>query len=440
MQAISVSSFIFLGLLSISCPRQPKDNYTHTASSAISAHDTLKLPAPDESASRTIFARVIGWKEGEKPVAPRNFKVSAFIKGIKSPRNTYVLPNGDVLAVLSNSERSEKEQRQNKVSGKAASEVPGKSANTILLLRDKNQDGMAEETYTFLAGLNQPYGLTLIGNSLYVAHTDGVYKYPYKTGDTTIKGKGIKIVKLPAGGYNNHWTRNLLSAGDGRNIFISVGSGSNVGENGMHNEICCAAILRVDTSGKNETVYADGLRNPVGLALHPETKKLYTVVNERDGLGDDLVPDYFTSVKEGAFYGWPYSYFGQHEDPRLKGQRPDLVKKAIVPDYPLGAHTASLGLTFYDGEAFPQKYHNGAFIGQHGSWNRSEFVGYKVIFIPYTDGKWKPAEDFLTGFIAGRSNEVHGRPVGVTLTKDGSLLVCDDAAGVIWHIGYTHTN
>lgn len=269
-----------------------------------------------------------------------------------------------------------------------------------------------------------------------MANTDGVWQYPYKTGDTKITGTGKKILSLPAGGYNNHWTRNLITNADKSKIYVTVGSGSNVGENGMENEVRRAAILEINPDGTGEKIYASGLRNPVGVDWAPGTNMLWTAVNERDGLGDDLVPDYITSVKPGGFYGWPYAYFGQNEDPRLKGKNPELVKKTIVPDVPVGSHTASLGLAFYKDKKFPAKYQGGAFIGQHGSWNRSALVGYKVLFVPFKDGKpsGKP-EDFLTGFIADvEKAEVYGRPVGVTQTPDGALLVADDVSGIIWKV------
>jgi len=354
----------------------------------------------------------------------------------ESPRSIYIAPNGDILIALSNSERDTKDKIANAISGKAKSEVGGESANTVLLLRDKDQDGKFEIRSTFLSGLNQPYGMLIIGNSFYVANTDGLFQYPYTAGDTKITGKGKKIVSLPAGGYNNHWTRNLIANADNSKIYISVGSGSNVGENGMEYEQRRANILEVNPDGTAEKIYASGLRNPVGLDWAPGTKVLWTAVNERDGLGDDLVPDYITSVKEGAFYGWPYSYFGKNEDPRMKGQRPDLVKSAIVPDMPVGSHTASLGLAFYNGNKFPGKYQNGAFIGQHGSWNRSKLSGYKVAFVPFKNGK--PAgklEDFLTGFVSDESkSEVYGRPVDVAVAPDGSLLVADDVSSTIWRV------
>jgi glucose/arabinose dehydrogenase len=395
-----------------------------------------QLPAPDLSASKTKFSKVIGWPEGKTPVAPAGFTVTKFAGNIKNPRNIYVAPNGDILAVLSNSERTKKEQAENERSGKAQSEQGGESANTIVLFRDKDHDGKPELQTAFLSGLNQPYGVLIIGNTLYVGNTDGVYTYPYKTGDTKITGIGKKIVDLPAGGYNNHWTRNLIASPDNSRIYISVGSGSNAAEHGVANEVRRADILEIKPDGSGEVIYASGLRNPSGLAWAPVTNVLWTAVNERDGLGDNLVPDYVTGVKKGGFYGWPYSYFGQNEDPRLAGQQPELVKKAIVPDIAVGAHTASLGLAFYKDNKFPAKYQGGMFIGQHGSWNRSELSGYKVAFIPFKNGKQTGAqEDFLTGFIADdEKSEVYGRPVGVAVTTDGAMLVADDVSNTIWRV------
>lgn len=399
----------------------------------------LNLPAPDTNAAKSNFSKVIGWPEGKAPVAPAGFSVSKFASKIKSPRNIYIAPNGDILVALSNSERNTKEKIAAAISGKAKSEVGGESENTVLLYRDTNNDGKFDLQTTFLTGLDQPYGLLIIGNSFYVANTDGLYQYPYKTGDTKITGTGKKILSLPAGGYNNHWTRNLIANADNSKIYITVGSGSNVGENGMENELRRANILEINPDGTGEKIYASGLRNPVGVAWAPGTKVLWTAVNERDGLGDDLVPDYITSVKQGGFYGWPYSYYGQNEDPRMKGQHPELVKAAIVPDLAVGAHTASLGLAFYTGKNFPSKYQGGAFIGQHGSWNRSKLAGYKVAFVPFKNGTIAgKMEDFLTGFIADESkSEVYGRPVGVAVAKDGAILVADDVSSTIWRVAAT---
>ena len=432
----------YLGLLALSvslfaaCNSSNKQNETADTVHVARDVDTLNLPAPDTTASKNNFSKVIDWPANKMPIAPKGFVVSKFADGMKSPRNIVVAPNGDILVALSNSERSTKEAIANAISGKAKSEVGGKSVNTIMLFRDANQDGRPELTSTFLSGLNQPYGMAFIGNSFYVANTDGLWMFPYKTGDTKITGEGKKIVSLPAGGYNNHWTRNLLVSKAKDKIYISVGSGSNVGENGMEHEVRRAAILEVNPDGTGERIFASGLRNPVGMDWAPNTGMLWTAVNERDGLGDDLVPDYITSVKNGGFYGWPYAYFGQHEDPRLKGVNPELVKKTLVPDVAVGSHTASLGLAFYTNNKFPAKYQGGAFIGQHGSWNRSQLTGYKVAFVPFNNGRpTGPMQDFLTGFIADASkSEVYGRPVGVVVSPDGALLVADDVSGVIWRI------
>jgi glucose/arabinose dehydrogenase len=423
--------------LFVACNSQSdKGASTDSLSQDSTTTEALNLPAPDTNAAKNNFSKVIGWPTGKTPVAPAGFTVSAFATNMKSPRSIYIAPNGDILIALSNSERDVKDKIANAVSGKAKSEVGGESANTVLLLRDKDQDGKFEVRSTFLSGLNQPYGMLIIGNSFYVANTDGLFQYPYQPGETKITGKGKKIVNLPAGGYNNHWTRNLIANADNSKIYISVGSGSNVGENGMEYEVRRAGILEVNPDGTGEKIYASGLRNPVGLDWAPGSKVLWTAVNERDGLGDDLVPDYITSVKEGAFYGWPYSYYGQNEDPRMKGKRPELVKSAIAPDMPVGSHTASLGLAFYTGNKFPAKYQNGAFVGQHGSWNRSKLSGYKVAFVPFKNGK--PAgklEDFLTGFVSDESkSEVYGRPVDVAIAPDGSLLVADDVSSTIWRV------
>lgn len=421
----------------IACNSEHKENTTGTDSTVTdTAENALNLPAPDTNAAKNNFSKVIGWPEGKTPVAPAGFTVTKFATKIKSPRNIYIAPNGDILVVLSNSERNTKEKIANVLSGKAKAEVGGSSANTVMLYRDSNNDGKFDLQTTFLSGLDQPYGVLIIGKSFYVANTDGLYQYPYQTGDTKISGTGKKILSLPAGGYNNHWTRNLIANADNSKIYITVGSGSNVGENGMEHELRRANILEVNPDGTGERIYASGLRNPVGVAWAPGTSTLWTAVNERDGLGDDLVPDYITSVQDGGFYGWPYSYYGQHEDPRMKGQHPELVKSAIVPDLAVGSHTASLGLTFYTGKAFPDQYQGAAFIGQHGSWNRSKLAGYKVGMVKFKDGKPQgKMEDFLTGFIADESkSEVYGRPVGVAVAKDGALLVADDVSSTVWRV------
>jgi len=402
-------------------------------------YGTPKLPPPNATPSAIHFSKVIGWPEGKTPVAPPGFKVTLYADRLDYPRWLYVLPNGDVLAAESRTEPKQKggEPGQNEIErGMIESGVVGKSANRITLLRDANHDGIPELRSAFLTGLNQQMGMALRGDTFYVANTDSVLVFPYRTGETQITAKGRKILDLPAGGYNNHWNRNLLFKPDGSKLLIAVGSDSNVGEHGMDNEHRRACILEVNPDGSGERVYASGLRNPQGLDFEPVTGVLWTAVNERDELGDELVPDFITSVREGGFYGWPYSYFGQHEDPRRKGERPDLVAKAIVPDYAVGAHTASLGLAFYKGTAFPETYRGGAFVGQHGSWNRSTLAGYKVLFVPFKGGKPNgPAQDFLTGFIVGEGKrEVYGRPVGLAVLPDGSLLVADDAGGKIWRV------
>ena len=394
-----------------------------------------KLPEPDQSASAVNFSRVIGWPEGRGPVAPEGFQVEAFGAGLDSPRWLHVLPNGDVLVAeartLPKSDRPAEIQE-----GLAAAGSVGVSPNRLTLLRDGDGDGTAEVRETFVEYLNQPFGMALVGDELYVANTDGVVRFPYREGQTRIDAPGELILPLPAGGYNNHWTRNIIASPDGQKLYVSVGSASNVGEYGMDEEIRRANILEINPDGSGEKVFASGLRNPNGMDWAPETSALWTAVNERDGLGDDLVPDYITSVRDSGFYGWPYSYYGQNEDPRRAGERPDLVARAIVPDYALGSHTASLGLLFYDGGSFPERYRGGAFVGQRGSWNRSDFSGYKVVFVPFDGGQPSGApEDFLTGFIADpERGEAYGRPVGLALLPDGSLLVADDAGNTVWRV------
>ena len=375
----------------------------------------ITLPPPYATESKTNNSKVIGWPAGKTPKAPEGFTVAKFADGFENPRWTYISPNQDIFVVESGTRSSK---------------------NQITVLRDKDKDGKFETREVFISGLNKPFGMLVLKDFFYIANTDGLYRYPYKNNPLKLESKGEKILELPAGGYNNHWTRNLLAGPDGSKIYVSVGSGSNNGENGMDKEIRRAAILEINPDGTGEKIFASGLRNPVGMDWNPVNKELWTAVNERDELGDDLVPDYITSVKRDGFYGWPYSYFGSIPDPRMKGQRKDLVEKAIVPDVPVGSHTASLGLAFYTKEKFPAKYKNGAFVGQHGSWNRSKISGYKVLFVPFKDGKpsGKP-EDFLTGFISDENKaEVYGRPVAVTVMNDGSLLVNDDSGNTIWKV------
>ena len=376
------------------------------------------------------YSKVRGWPEGITPIAPAGFKVTKFAEDFRNPRWAYVMPNGDILI-------SEAETMPKKIDyeAKALSQNLGKSANRITLLRDANRDGKPEVRTTFLENLEQPFGMLELNGYFYVANTDGIWRYPYKKGSTKITSKGEKILDLPKGGYNNHWTRNIISSPDKKKIYVSVGSASNVGEYGMEEERRRANILIINPDGTGEKIFAGGLRNPVGMDFHPETKKLWTAVNERDGLGDDLVPDYLTKVKENGFYGWPYVY-GTTLDPRRIGERDDLLNDVIQPDVLLGSHTASLGLTFFSSSKFGRKYKHGAFIGQHGSWNSSELVGYKVVFVPFKDGKPTGGpEDFLTGFFKDKiNNEVYGRPVCVTELPGGRLLVCDDSANTLWLI------
>ena len=399
--------------------------------------DTLLLPRPFATQSVKNYSRVIGWEQAQTPVAPVGFKVTKFAGGLSNPRWIYVAENGDIFVAESKTTVKGIKKIAAEISGKSKSQNSEESANRITLLRDTDKDGVPEKRTVFAGGLNQPFGMLILNNKFYVANTDGLLEFDYTPGATRLTGSGKKILSLPAGGYNNHWTRNIIANKNGTKIYVSVGSGSNVAEHGLENEIRRANILEINPDGSGERVFASGLRNPVGMAWAPGTSTLWTAVNERDELGDDLVPDYMTGVKEGGFYGWPYAYFGQNPDPRMKeNSRPDLVQKTIIPDVPLGNHTASLGLAFYDKTAFPAKYHNGAFVGQHGSWNRSELSGYKVVFVPFKNGRpTGQPEDFLTGFRAGTStNDVHGRPVGVAVLADGSLLVADDAGNTIWQI------
>ncbi len=403
----------------------------------VSEFQTDTLPAPYTTKSTKNYSKVIGWKEGEAPRAPEGFTVSKFASGLTNPRWIYQGPNGDVFVAETQTVLKGLIKFGAGISRKIKTQNYGTSANRIRLFRDKDGNGSYETVMVFAEGLNQPLGMLILNGHFYVANTDGLFMYPYTEGDTKLRSGAKKIVNLPAGGYNNHWTRNITANDAGTKIYVSVGSGSNNADHGMEHEIRRANILEINPDGTGEQIYASGLRNPVGMGWEPVTKTLWTAVNERDGLGDDLVPDYATGVKRGGFYGWPYAYFGANADPRMKKDpHPELVSVTIVPDVPLGSHTASLGLAFYTGTKFPARYRGGMFIGQHGSWNRSSLVGYKVVFVPFSGGRpsGKP-EDFLTGFIAGGDDsEVHGRPAGVTVLKDGSMLVADDASNTVWKI------
>jgi glucose/arabinose dehydrogenase len=400
---------------------------------------TPTLPRPIHRLLPTVdIAEATGWPEGRTPTAAAGMRVNALAAGLEHPRWVYVLPNGDVLVAEASAPPKPPSDKKPGIKGyfmqkamkKAGSAVP--SANRITLLRDADGDGVAEQRSVFLSGLMSPFGMALVGNDFFVANADAVVRFPYTPGATTIEAAGVQVAPLPAG-INHHWTKNLIASPDGSRLYATVGSNSNIGENGMDIEVNRAAILEIVPATGQVDLFASGLRNPNGMDWEPVTGMLWTVVNERDEIGSDLVPDYMTSVQRGGFYGWPYSYFGQHVDVRVQPQRPDLVAKAIVPDYALGPHTGSLGLVFYDGQWFPEKYRGGVFIGQHGSWNRKPPSGYKVIFIPFAGGKPAGAhEDILTGFREG--DVAYGRPVGVAVANDGALLVADDVGNVIWRV------
>ena len=398
-----------------------------------------KLPEPNKTLIPTVnIAPAIGWPAGAKPTAAPGTQVAAFAEGLDHPRWLYVLPNGDVLVAETNAPPKPDDSKgirgwvMKKVMGRAGAGVP--SANRITLLRDKDHDGVAETRTVFLENLNSPFGMTLVGNDLYVADTDRLLRFHYENGDTAIKSPPIKVVDLPGGTLNHHWTKNVIASKDGSKLYVTVGSNSNVGENGLDKEEGRAAIWEVDRATGNHRIFASGIRNPNGLAWEPHTGALWTAVNERDEIGSDLVPDYITSVKDGAFYGWPFSYYGQHVDVRVEPQNPDLVAKAIAPDYAVGPHTASLGLSFAEGNTLPAQFKEGAFIGQHGSWNRKPHSGYKVIFVPFAGGKptGQPV-DVLTGFL-NDDEKAMGRPVGVVIDQQGGLLVADDVGNRVWRV------
>jgi glucose/arabinose dehydrogenase len=361
--------------------------------------------------------------------------VTAFAKALKHPRWLHVLPNGDVLVAESASEPANswwpRAIVQNMVQRRSGSIV--ENANRISLLRDTDGDGIADQTFVFLEGLRQPFGMVLIGNQLYVANTDSVVRFVYRTGETRITEKGAKLLDLPVG---HHWTRALLASQDGSKLYVTVGSGSNIGEKGLDIEKGRATILELDIASGKSRIYASGLRNANGMAFEPKTGQLWTVVNERDEIGDNVPADYLTSVKDGGFYGWPYSYWGKIVDDRVQPTRPDLVETSITPDYALGAHTAALGLAWHDSTELPDEFRGGMFIGQHGSWNRSQYSGYKVIFVPFKDGQPAGAPlDVLTGFLKNDGSGVaHGRPVGVAVDGRGGLLVADDTGNTVWRV------
>jgi glucose/arabinose dehydrogenase len=385
------------------------------------------------------YVKAKGWPPGAAPVPAQDLKLTAFARDLDHPRWVYVLPNGDVLVAETNAPRRPDDNRGIKgflftfFATRAGGAVP--SENRILLFRDTDGDGVADVRTVFLPHLHSPFGMALVGNTFYVANTDAVVRFPYSPGETHIDAPAQKVVALPAGRINHHWTKNLIASPDGSKLYVTIGSNSNIGENGIEHERDRAAVWEVDAATGAHRVFASGLRNPVGLAWEPTRNALWVAVNERDELGSDLVPDYMTSVREGGFYGWPYSYFGRHPDPRPQPQRPEMIERAIVPDYALGPHTASLGLAWSGGaSSLPPEFSNGMFVGQHGSWNRKPRSGYKVIYVPFTNGmpSGKPV-DVLTGFIHDNGDAM-GRPVGVAVDRRGGLLVVDDIGNTVWRL------
>jgi glucose/arabinose dehydrogenase len=405
---------------------------------------TPQLSEPRPSLIPTVnVADAKGWLQGHRPTVAAGFSIAAFATGLEHPRWLAVLPNGDVLVAETNGPPRPDDGggirgwAMRYLMGKAG--AGGKSANRITLLRDADRDGVAEFRSAFLTGLNSPFGMALVGSKLFVANTDEVVAFDYQDGATEIRTAGTKLANLPGGPLNHHWTKSLIASEDGKRLYVGVGSNSNVAENGLEKEEGRAAIWEIDAETGKSRVFASGLRNPVGLALEPTTKALWAVVNERDELGSDLVPDYLTHVTEGGFYGWPYSYFGQHVDERVKPQAPDLVAKAVTPDYAVGTHTGTLGLAFVPQGGQLPGYGNGAILGQHGSWNRVPRSGYRVAFVPFENGK--PSGDLrelVTGFVNDETDEAYGRPVGVSFDREGALLVADDVGNTIWRVTAAH--
>ena len=401
------------------------------------------LPPPHHTLIPTIdMPHAVGWPAHMKPIAAPGLAVSAYATGLDHPRSLHVLPNGDVLVAESSGIRPEDEkgpmawmeERLMRYVGEG-----GVSADRITLLRGRGAGGAAQERSVLLKGLHSPFGMALVGSSLYVANTDAVVRFPYTDGTMMITEPGTKVLALPHG-RQGHWTRDLIASPDGTRLYVTIGSNSNVAEGGLESEAGRAAIHELDLGTGRSRIFASGLRNPNGLAWEPSSGALWVAVNERDELGSDLVPDYMTSVRDGGFYGWPYSYFGGHVDGRVRPPRPDLVATAIVPDYALGNHTAALGLVFYESDALPRRYRGGAFIGQHGSWNRRPPSGYKVVFVPFSEGR--PAgepQDVLTGFLSP-DGQAYGRPVGLAVDRDGALLVADDAGNTVWRVSAQGSN
>jgi glucose/arabinose dehydrogenase len=427
---------LYLTVMLAACQTSMSRGPVASPLSSVGATPVLPAPAGKKLIPTVKVADARGWAAGGKPTAAAGLAVNAFATGLAHPRWLYLLPNGDVLVAESNAPPKPKsggglrETLMKSVMAKAGAGVP--SPNRITLLRDTDGDGRAETSHVFATQLNSPFGMALVGSTLYVANCDAVVAFDYRNGQTSVGGAGRRVTDLPAG-LNHHWTKNILASADGRFLYATVGSNSNIGENGLYQEAGRAAIWQIDLASGTKRLFATGLRNPNGMAWEPETGVLWTVVNERDELGNDLVPDYLTSVRDGAFYGWPYSYFGQHVDERVQPQDPARVRTAIAPDYALGAHVAALGLAAADA-TLPPPWRNGMFIGEHGSWNRNPGAGYQVVFVPFAAGKpaGKPLP-VLTGFVSD-NGEAWGRPVGVAVTKTGALLVADDVGNTIWRV------
>ena len=398
-----------------------------------------QLPKPQSQVIPLVkIAPAKGWTDGATPLAAPGLQVKAFAKGLDHPRWLYTLPNGDVLVAETNAPPHPDDLKGlTKFAHDIIVKIAGagaKSANRISLLRDSNGDGVADQQTVFLSGLNSPFGMALVGHDLYIGDSDAVLKFPYAGGETHITAAPVKVTDLPAGTINHHWTKNLVASPDGTKLYVAIGSNSNAGENGLAAEEGRARVDELDLKTGALRPYATGLRNPNGMSFEPRTGVLWVAVNERDTIGNDLVPDYMTGLKDGAFYGFPFSYYGQHVDDRVKPQDPAMVARAIQPDYALGAHTASLGLVFDSAGLLGEHYSGGAFVGQHGSWNRKPMSGYRVIFVPFKDGKPVGGpEDVLTGFLSDRE-EARGRPVGVALDVQGALLVADDVGNVVWRV------
>ena len=396
-----------------------------------------RLPAPRQYILPPMrVPQAAGWEAGETPVAPAGFKVAALATGFLHPRSVYTLPNGDILVVETNGPKPPINRPKDYVMGlvKDYATPDVKAGNRIILLRDTHGDGRPDLRTVFIDHLTSPFGVVLVDNDLYVADTNAILRFPYVAGQTHITAPGTRLTDLPAGPINHHWTKSLTASPDGSKLYVGVGSNSNITENGIAVEVGRAAIWEVDRATGLKRIFASGLRNPTGLGFEPGTARLWAIVNERDEIGPNLVPDYMTSVRQGAFYGWPYSYFGQHIDVRVQPQRPDLVAKAISPDYALSSHVAPLGLAFSQASSFPAAYRDGAFVSEHGSWDRDPLNGYKVVYVPFKDGRPSgPPQDLVTGFLA-KDGRAHGRPVGLALDHTGALLIADDVVNTVWRV------